>query len=479
MKTESLLGLALELVDELASPGALPADARVGRFFRQRRYLGSRDRRVLGDAAYAWLRHVFRARSRWDAWAASGERSSISTLHPRLARLAESLALARDGLWPWSFEETLESAGRLRFPQELAEAPGGEAAATEEDATAFWLPVIAMVSTGFLDEESWPADALEKHAAEWSLPVWLAQRLIEEQGEETAARLARALSRQATVDLRVNLRRASRESVRRGLEEELGIPVELTPLSPFGLRLEGRKNLTATKASRKGLIEVADEGTQLVVACLEAEPGSVVVDACAGAGGKSLALADCLDVAFRGDQQVAQLPRGKVVACETDTAKLDELLRRAEEAGVADGIVTVPIAAEGRLPSTVPQADLVLVDAPCTGLGTLRRSPELKSRYTGADVARFAAQGGQILARFADRVKPGGRIAYVTCSLLEEENEGVAAAFTRDHPEFEPAPSAWAAARLSPRCLQENFVRLDPLRSQTDGFFLAMWRRVR
>lgn len=498
MKTESLLGISLELMDELSVPGGLPADARVGRFFRQRRYLGSRDRRVIGAAAYAWLRYFHRARARWDVWA--GRRGSplletLSAQHPRLARLAESLALARDALLPWDYDIISEAAQRLSAPA-TAEGliPGGSGsppAASGRPSTdapalaaAFWSPVTGCVDGGFLGD-AWPEDPAARLAAEMSLPAWFAGRLVAERGLEEAGQLATALLGQATVDLRVNLRLTSRESARKSLARDLGIEVELTPYSPMGLRLEGRRNLTAAQASRRGWIEIADEGSQIVTLCLDAAPGMVVLDACAGAGGKTLALADLLDLNFRSVQEKkesrsaggALVPSGRLVACDTSQGKLEELVRRATEAEMADGIQAVIIDPEGELPPELPDADLVLVDAPCSGFGTLRRNPDLKNRYDSEDIAAFAVRQKAILDRFASKVKPGGRLAYVTCSLLEAENEAVAKAFTAQHAEFVECPSAWAQARLPLSCQNGSYLRLDPLRTSTDAFFLAMWQR--
>ena len=496
MKTESLLGISLELMDELSSPGGLPADARVGRFFRRRRYLGSRDRRVIGDAAYAWLRYAHRARARWDVWAGrcgGPLLESLAAQHPRLARLAESLALARDELLPWDYDVLTEAAQRLLVPDSAvspelsgtAPAPTGSKPSPGAAPPAeFWSAVTACVDGGFLGD-AWPNDPAARLAAEMSLPLWLAGRLVAERGAVEATHLAAALLAQATVDLRVNLHLTSREAARKSLHGDLGTAVEATPYSPMGLRLEGRQNLTAAQASRRGWIEVADEGSQIVTLCLDAAPGMVVLDACAGAGGKTLALADLLDLSFRTGQQKgsgrgageALVPSGQLVACDTSARKLEELMRRAVEAEMVDGIEAIVVDPEGDLPREVPEADLVLVDAPCSGFGTLRRNPDLKNRYESSDIESFATQQLAILNRFASRVKPGGRLAYVTCSLLEAENEGVVKAFGQQHPEFVETSSTWAGARLPLNCQIGNYVRLDPLKSGTDAFFLAMWTR--
>jgi 16S rRNA (cytosine967-C5)-methyltransferase len=253
------------------------------------------------------------------------------------------------------------------------------------------------------------------------------------------------------------------------------VPVDPTPWSPLGLRIARRRNLTGTRASREGWIEVEDEGSQLVALALDAAPGMDIIDACAGAGGKTLALASILS---GGEERPGGRPRGTITACDISGDKLAELERRARGAGVADRIRAVRIAPEGPLPDGIAPADLVLVDAPCSGFGTLRRNPELKLRHGPDDVRAFATLQRAILERFLPLMKPGGRIAYATCSILAEENEDVAAAFAAAHPEIEEAASAWAAAHLPAACPEGTRLRIDPVTAGTDGFFVAMWRRM-
>jgi 16S rRNA (cytosine967-C5)-methyltransferase len=308
MRPAALLGIALELIEELARAGALPADARVGKFWRARRYLGSTDRRAIGAAAYAWLRHAPRASARWNAWVA-GDRSPPAArraFQPRQARLAEVLVLAADGLFPWSFRETAAAARELAPP--AGEPPG------------FWGPVQDLLAGDFLDGDPWPAEPGARLAAELSLPAWLARRLVEERGEEEARRLGLALLERAPLDLRVNLRCASREEARRSLEAETGVTVAPTPHSPLGLRLQERANIAGAAAVRRGWIEVEDEGSQLVAQALDPVPGTTVIDACAGAGGKTLALADILLRAGDPTAAGAAAAAPRLFACDTAAA---------------------------------------------------------------------------------------------------------------------------------------------------------------
>jgi 16S rRNA (cytosine967-C5)-methyltransferase len=449
MKPESLLGIALELIEIVSAPGPYPADARVGRFFRSRRFLGSHDRRVIGEAAYSWLRHFPRAQARWKAWSRARGIPDWPTQAPaRLHYLPDILTLARDRLFPLGFEETLNAAKSFSPPEALR--------------------------SDFLSDGDWPEDPLERLAAQLSLPLWLAERLVEERGAHAVKPLGVALLEQATVDLRVNLRKVSREKARRSLEEELNCPVELTSLSPLGLRIRDRKNLSATRASREGWIEVEDEGSQIVVLSTDPSPGETVLEACAGAGGKTLAL---LDVLCRGERTAASSPPAALIACDVEPSKLAELERRSADAGVSGLLKAIAISPEGELPEAVPSADLVLVDAPCSGFGTLRRNPDLKLRYGPADIAAFSATQREILERFSSRVKPGGRLAYVTCSLLRAENDAVASAFEAAHPEFDAYPSRWGKASLPGESLEGGRLRLDPVLTGTDGFFVSLWKK--
>ena len=482
VRPRSLLGIALELISKVEAPGPFPADARVGKFFRARRFLGSRDRRFLGDALYAWLRGVHRARPRWRAWAelraltvptaalprkpssdAGGDPDSTAKFDPTTCgeTTLDLLALAEDERFPWSFTELSAAVA------ELAEEGLGD-----------WHTLVAhALEPGFVGADCWPADPVERYSAEISLPIWLGRRVLEQYGEEAGKTHAAALLQPAPLDVRVNLRRAERERVRKMLTRETKLEVEPTAYSSLGLRLSGRKNLTATTPSKKSWIEVQDEGSQLAVLCSDVAPGMRVIDACAGGGGKTLALADILfrDVGLESPRR--EEPDGHLCACEIDRRKIGELLRRGKEARVAEFLETAVVAEEGDLAPLLTAAHLVLVDAPCTGVGTLRRNPELALRYSEEDPARFHATQLAILERFSSLVRKRGRLVYVTCSFLREECEGVVEAFERAHPEFEPSPSFYASSRLPPHVIDGHRIRLSPESTQTDAFFIASWKR--
>jgi len=488
LKPRSLLGITLELLCSIERPGPYPADARVGRFFRARRYLGSRDRRFIGDAVYAWLRFHQGARTRWRLWADATGRA-IPPIAPPSDAMAEPsqtpdasageptadgddrssqgpllldlLAAAKDAHLPWDFGQTRDAAAELI-----------------EDGLGDWHGLVSAAIAGdFVTDAHWPADPVERFCAEASLPRWIGARMLEQLGEQGARDLAPTLNESASVDVRVNLRRVERERARRRLQSETELEIEPTHFSPLGLRLGSRRNLTSTTASRKAWIEMQDEGSQIAVLCADASPGMKVIDACAGGGGKALALADILFRDEAVDRTGEPTARGRITACEIDRRKLDELRRRAREARVQDFIDYALIAEEGDLTKTLSLAHLVVVDAPCTGVGTLRRNPELKMRWDDEDLERFQSTQIAILERFAPLVRKRGRLVYITCSFLREECEDVVEAFEAAHPEFESSPSFFASKCLPSGCIDAHKIRLSPMTTQTDAFFIASWRR--
>lgn len=276
-----------------------------------------------------------------------------------------------------------------------------------------------------------------------------------------------ASAERAPIDLRVNLLRTTVKRARAILEGE-GIHVEPTPLSKIGLRVRGRANIVGSRAYRDGLIEIQDEGSQLVAQAVRPEAG-LVVDLCAGAGGKTLALA-------------AQAPEASLLAADVRGGALGQLERRARRAGVRQ-LRTLRLAADGGWPSEivspVGRASRVLVDAPCTGTGTLRRHPEHRLRLDGPAIAAMPALQASILQRAAPLVAPGGRLVYATCSVLDLENHQVVDDFLSAHQEFTPTPALDLPAALRPLCDERGRLELRPEIHGTDGFFVASLTRAR
>jgi len=301
-----------------------------------------------------------------------------------------------------------------------------------------------------------------------NLPDWLASALKKEVGDDFWP-LVTAIEQAAHLDLRVNTLKAKREDVRAALAEA-EIDAEPTPFSPWGLRIQGKPALQKLELFIRGDVEVQDEGSQLLAMLVAPKRGEMVVDFCAGAGGKTLALGALMR------------NTGRLYAFDVSGYRLEGLKPRLARSGLSN-VYPAQIAHErdDRIKRLAGKIDRVLVDAPCSGLGTLRRNPDLKWRQSPKAIEEMNAKQRDILASAARLVKPGGRLVYATCSLLRIENEVIADEFGAAHPDFEPLPAAPALAASQVERADElvagNYLRLWPHRHQTDGFFAAAWQR--
>jgi len=312
------------------------------------------------------------------------------------------------------------------------------------------------------------ADPHLRLAVEGSLPRWIVERFVTELGEEEATRLVRVLNDRAPLTVRANLLHCDREALRSRLASE-GVEAVPTRFSPWGLTLDGHQNAFALRSFQEGWFEIQDEGSQLIALACAARPGKVVVDACAGAGGKALALS------------AEMHNRGTLWALDADSERLSEARRRARRAGV-DNLRTRPIPAGAEaalaLQDLSGRAAAVLVDAPCSGLGTLRRKPDARWRVKPEDPPRFAALQRELLSRFAPLLAPGGRLVYATCAMGRTEN-GEVAEFAGRELGLVPAPleTLFGADRANALGARGNQVELFPHRQGTDGFFFAAFQR--
>lgn len=292
------------------------------------------------------------------------------------------------------------------------------------------------------------------------LPDWLWERVATQYGEEEAMRIAQGLLNPAPLDLRVNLARIERDAARARLAAD-GIEARDTPYSPAGLRLAGKPAINRHPLFVEGLVEVQDEGSQILAWLLGPRRGEMVADYCAGAGGKTLAAA----MLMRGT--------GRVYAFDTSAKRLAALAPRAARAGITNVHSLVLVEGDNRAKRLEGKFDRVLVDAPCSGFGTLRRNPDLKWRHGAAAIGELAAKQRHILAAAARLVKPGGRLVYATCSILQEENEAVVDDFLRTRGEFGPLScKELLAAQRIPLDTGER-LRLLPHLHGTDGFYAA------
>jgi len=299
-------------------------------------------------------------------------------------------------------------------------------------------------------------------AVQADLPDWLWERLLAAYGAQESAAIAQGLLGAAPLDLRVNLAKLTRAQAMAQLALE-GAP---TALSPCGIRLKGKPAVNRHPLFLAGAVEVQDEGSQLLAYLLAPRRGEMVADFCAGAGGKTLALS----MLMHGT--------GRIYAMDVSGKRLRELAPRAARAGISN-VHPIVLTGEGdiRAKRLAGKIDRVLVDAPCSGFGTLRRNPDLKWRHDAVAVDELAAKQARILSAAAKLLKPGGRLVYATCSILPDENEAVADAFAAGHPEFKALSCAQLlAAQRIPLDTGER-LRLWPHRHGTDGFFAAAYER--
>jgi len=422
----------LEAYGAIRHEGRL-ADRALEYTLRPKRHLYSNERRAVAERVYALVR---RQRT--------------------VDALLERTAPAFGGLAPTAQDRLRIAASRVlegEDPVRVARAMGLPA---DEGAALGQLRRVRAELTRLPDDE--------RFALEASFPDALARTWRAEYGEE-AGRAAEAVNTRAPLAIRVNTLKTDREALRARLRTE-GVESEPTPLSPLGLFLSGHQNAFALPSFREGLFEIQDEGSQLLGMLVDAPP-TRVVDACAGAGGKTLQLA-------------AQMKnRGELFALDVDGRRLDELRQRARRDGVHNVRVRL-LPREGAgagevVADLVGGADRVLVDAPCTGTGTLRRKPDARYRFTDAMLAEMVDRQKALLEQFAPLVKPGGRLIYGTCSVLRAENEAVVEDFLGRHPEFRPLPPAdKLGPELGERVSRGDYLRLSTHVHGTDGFFGAI-----
>lgn len=392
--------------------GNAPADKQMEQYFRSHREMGVRDRGEVAETVYACLRH-----RRLFAHLADSENAAALV----------AVQFLRDGMSARALEE----------------------AGYRADAR----PIATRVRT--LDTSTLPL------ATRASLPDWLAERLAAQYGESETAALADALNRPAPVDLRVNTLKTKRDELQQRLTEE-GFACEPTPYSPVGLRLQQRASIFRSKAFEDGLFEMQDEGSQLLSLLLEPRRSEMVVDFCAGAGGKSLHLGALM------------ANSGSLYAFDVSAPRLERLTPRMRRAGLSNlRAITIAHERDARVQRLYGKIDRVLVDAPCSGTGTLRRNPDIKWR--SIDLAALIETQRRILTAAAPLLKAGGRLVYATCSLLAEESENIVAEFLAANTGYTQVPVAEILQRRHVALeMPTPALRLLPHRHSTDGFYAAV-----
>ena len=414
LRANQLAGLAAAIAE--VRPLSAPADVMLYRFFRARHAIGKADRAIIADGVYAYLRR----RRSLEAQVASDNPHQLA-LAVAVRELGHSIrelgavVSATDAQWLADF--------KARSSLELA-----------------------------------PAVAAD-------VPDWLWARLGDALGDAERAALTRAWQAPAPLDLRVNTIRTTRDAARAALAAS-GIDATPTPYSPLGLRVAARTALAQHPLLVDGSLEIQDEGSQLVGYLVAPRRTDMVADFCAGAGGKTLLLGALMR------------SHGRLYAFDIVEKRLANLKPRLARSGLSN--VHPQLLASGRdtkIKRLAGKLDRVLVDAPCTGFGTLRRNPDLKWRHAESAVAELAQKQRTILANAATLVKPGGRLVYATCSVLPEENEDVVAAFLAAHPDFTEGNAAAELARAGIALDTGPQLRLFPHRHACDGFFAAILER--
>ena len=397
---------------------AQPADAVLSSYFRAHREFGQRDRAFIAETVFGVLRrrygleyHTGAATPRrlLLAWLNRVQGVSLRQLEPLLGR--------DDALWAAELKATPERASPLHVAAEL--------------------------------------------------PPWLVTMLAAEMPEGEILALGRALAQPAPLDLRVNALLTTREKVLRQLVIE-GINAQPTPHSPLGIRIDDNPALSRNPLFTSGRIEVQDEGSQLLCYLLAPKRREMVVDFCAGAGGKTLALGALMQ------------SQGRLYAFDVSEGRLNQFKPRLKRSGLSN-VHPQLLASENdiKVKRLAGKIDRVLVDAPCSGFGTLRRNPDLKWRQSEAGIAELAAKQRAILAAAAALLKPGGRLVYATCSFLRAENQDIVAAFLAAHPQFGLVPANQVLEQQHIVLDTGEFLQLYPQHHGCDGFFAAVMARAK
>jgi len=403
------------LADVLKFTG--PADAVTSRFFREHPKLGHSERGVIAEAVFA----VLRRRMEFAHLAESGTGSPTR----RLTLLGLMATAGRSAIRPFV-----------------------------SDAEASWLEHVSKIDPASLPQR-----------VQLNLPEWIVKALETRFQPAELAQLAAALNYPAPLDLRANPIKANRDELMRALAE-VGIEAGETPFAPFGVRVTGKPALAKLDAFKNGWFEVQDEGSQLLCTLVAPRRGEMVVDFCAGAGGKTLALGAMMRSS------------GRLYAFDVSDRRLAKLKPRLARSGLSNvNPVLIDSEHDAKIKRLVGKIDRVLVDAPCSGLGTLRRNPDLKWRQTPESVAELAPKQLSILTSAARLLKRGGRLVYATCSILEAENEAVVKQFLDAHPEFVLVSARDALAEQRVNLDTGEYLSLWPHRHATDGFFAAVLER--
>lgn len=403
-----------------------PADAKLSEFFRNNRDLGTKERAFVAESVYGVLRRL----RFLSTVTANDENDPDDARKLILAWLLRVQGMSIRELEPMLNEQQKE-----------------------------WAHLIKAKSTDNLPL-----------AVQADVRDWLWEKLVAQYGEAEALTIARSMHEQATLDLRVNTIKGTRdEMLAKFIAENTSgeTNVTKTPYSPIGIRMPNRMNIGRHVLFTEGKIEVQDEGSQLLAHLVAAKRGMMVADFCAGAGGKTLAMGALMR------------NTGRLYAFDVSEKRLHNLGQRLKRSGLSNlNAQVISSETDPKLKRLNGKFDRVLVDAPCSGLGTLRRNPDLKWRQTPEDVAELNVKQTNILARAAKLTKVGGRLIYATCSLLSDENEKIAEHFLATQPDFKLLNAAEILAQQQIQLDTGDYLKLLPHLHNTDGFFAAVFEKL-
>lgn len=423
--TPNLLRQAAMLLTNLLDFNS-PADAKLGEFFRNHRELGTKDRAFVAESVYGVLRR-------------------LRYLSVVAANDADDPDDARKLILAWLLRVQGKS---LRELDEILNEQQKE-----------WAIAIKAKSTDNLPL-----------AVQADVRDWFWEKLVQQYGEAEALTICRSMFEQASLDLRVNTIKANRDEVLAKMQAENTVKdnvIEPTPYSPIGIRMGAKLNISRHVLFTEGKIEVQDEGSQLLTYLVSPKRGMMIADFCAGAGGKTLAIGALMK------------NTGRLYAFDVSEKRLNNLGQRLKRSGLSNlHAQVISSEQDPKLKRLNGKFDRVLVDAPCSGLGTLRRNPDLKWRQTEQDVLELTHKQTAILARAAKLTKAGGRLIYATCSLLRDENEAIVEAFMQANPDFNLVPANEILAHHHIVLDTGPYLKLLPHLHGTDGFFAAVFEKT-
>jgi len=423
MQKTSLIGHIIEVYSEFANNSAIPADAVLRRFFLNRKYLGAGDRRQVASAYFGAIKNYLRLE-------VIAQDASPSEIHkPELIIAAYFIVF--------------DHASAKDMQQFIKGLPN-------EFKYDYHLEVFEMMADREREEQRlYLLSKSERLSIFQSFPAWFVREIDDEYGDDAEALLS-ALNGEASTVLRVNTTVTTRDKLRKEILEQ-GVESELSQISEYGLILRKRINVWDLAAFKRGAFEIQDEASQLVAPFADIHSKRIkILDACAGAGGKTLHLSALLE------------NQGEIFSTDVDPRKLEELKKRVVRSKAQNVRIVHPDQYEKILGDKPGWFDIVLLDVPCSGTGTLRRNPSIKWNLTEEMVAELVVKQRAILERNIPFIKPGGTLLYATCSILKSEGEDQIEWFCKEHPDFH---------------LDEK-KRIHPERDGCDGFFAARLKKV-